>query len=347
MAKIILFVFFYVSFVTQTLAQMQEFTKTETTVRCTNCTHLQTEVSLQDYIATSIIRANSVSLFGEIYTEFRMTGSETQQKITTVVETFSAQTREVVEKKWNEDTLSITLSLKFDPEDAKQNLENYRNNSLFRAKADSIINLYLELRDSLQRAKDSTVQLSLTRRISAQNAEIYIIRGDLETNDRVAILLYERALRIAPNLGSIHVKIGDRRRNLGENEVAIQAYRNGIRNGGDTTYAMFEQARILYAMALKNGVDIDLAVRAAGRFRDVLARDSTVLAAFKYRGILQFRLAQRVQNDTQTSHRMAGEAVISLKSYLEENADDREARRYLYESYIFLGDRKNAALWAD
>ena len=326
---------------------MQEFRRTDWTIKSAANTHLKTETDLEDYIATSIIKANAPFVVGDIFKEFRLSdNNQNSQKITTIIETFSVQTREVISKKWNEDTLTMTLSVKFDPNDVKKNLENYRNNIHFRMKADSIIKIYTILRDSLQNSADSAQQINLIRKIAHQNAEIYIIKGDLETNDFVAIEYYNRALRISPHSGNIHIRIADRYKNLNENNQALRFYRRGIQLQGDTTYAMFGQAQILQKMSLENRININMAVDAANMFRDVFARDSSYIEAMKNRGILQYYLAENIKGDISASRRLASAAIISLKTYAEKHAGDEKTRRYLHKSYMLLGDEKNAALWS-
>jgi len=166
----------------------------------------------------------------------------------------------------------------------------------------------------------------------------HIRNGRAETNDERAIAHFTNALELSPRSGHIHILIADRQKKLNQTDLALSSFRNGIRFGGDTTHAMFQQAEILKELSLKDGLNVNLAVEAARRYRDVYLRDPSNVQAVKNRGILLYHLAEDSKNDENTSRRLANESIIMLQKYIETNANDRQARDYLRRARALLGD---------
>ncbi|MCL2845971.1 MAG: hypothetical protein FWE23_11095 [Chitinivibrionia bacterium] len=171
-----------------------------------------------------------------------------------------------------------------------------------------------------------------------QLVDRHIRNGRAEANDERAIAHFTNALELAPRRGDIHILIGDRQKNLNQTDLALGSFRNGVRFGGDTTHAMFQQAEILKELSLKDGLNVNLAVEAARRYRDVYLRDPSHLQAVKNRGILLFFLAENSRNDEVASRRLANEAIIMLEKYLETNRNDRDARNYSNRARALLGN---------
>ena len=196
-----------------------------------------------------------------------------------------------------------------------------------------------------ERLELQTSPKNLPDRQTQQMVDLHIRKGDTETDDAKAIVHYTNALELSPRCGMIHIKIADRYKNMNQTDMALNSFRNVIRFGGDTTYAMFQQAQILKGLSVKDGFNVNLAVEAARRYREVYLRDSSRVEAVKNRGILLYKLAENSQADDAASRRLANEAVIMLKKHIEINTRDRETREHLYKTYILLGDTESAKLW--
>jgi hypothetical protein len=192
---------------------------------------------------------------------------------------------------------------------------------------------------------DFQSERNLADKQTQQLVEAYIKKGDAETDNAKAIVHFTNALELSPRDGNIHIKIADRYKNMNQSDLALSSFRNGMRFGGDTTHAMFQQAQILKELSLKDGLNVNLAVEAARRYGDVYLRDPSRIDAVKNRGILQFLLAENSVSDAGASKRLANEAIIMLKKCIEINASDKEVKGYLRKAYILLGDAENANLW--
>ena len=335
--KFVLFVVLVLGFI---FAEEKTFIRTDSTRRVSGKTEIQTQLELEDYIASQIIKEHTV-LIEDVFKEFR-TSDGKQIRQATVIATLAPQRRKII-KNWEDDMLFMTLELTFNPQDIERNLNNYRTNRFYKQKFDSRTYEYSLLRDSLQYAIDSAEIVRLYNELSHQSALPYIIKGDIENDNRVAIRYYEKALAIAPRLAEIYMKIGDRylllvnARNAMRN--AAEFYRRALELGGDTTHIYYCQGQILLIEGYKDGIiDNRMLAESIRKFREVIKRDKNFQNVNRNIGFAFLLLAQKYKNDLHLLEEYAVEAIIYLQKHLEKKANDKETEIFLKEAYDFLLD---------